>query len=70
MIGPELHAALDRGEAILLHCAGGKGRSGMVAARLLAERGVAGESAIAAVRTARPGAIETVEQEWWVAAGA
>jgi protein-tyrosine phosphatase len=61
-----LRSRLDAGENILIHCRGGVGRSGMVAARLLVEFGVDAETAIARVRAARPGAIETWEQEQWV----
>jgi hypothetical protein len=62
-----LHAFLDGDGRVLLHCHGGKGRSGMVAARLLVERGVAPAEALALVRAARPGAVETAEQEAWSA---
>lgn len=58
-----IHAALDRGEAVLVHCKGGLGRAGLVAARILVERGMAPGEAIAAVRAVRPGAVETCEQE-------
>ncbi len=68
-LSAELHALLDAGGAALLHCAGGKGRSGMVAARLLAERGLPVSEAISAVRAARPGAIETQAQEAWIGEG-
>lgn len=54
---------LRRGEAIVLHCAGGLGRSGTVAALLLIDRGVPAAEAMKLVRAARPGAIETVSQE-------
>ena len=47
----------------------GVGRSGMVAARLLCESGDDAETAIARVRAARPGAIETLEQEQWARQG-
>jgi len=51
----------------------GLGRTGMAAALLLVERGIAPEDAIAAVRRARPGAIETRGQETlvrgWTPAG-
>lgn len=60
-----LHAVLDAGGALLLHCLGGKGRSGMVAMRLLTERGMDGPSALAAIRRIRPGAVETAAQERW-----
>ena len=61
--GEALHSELSRGALIVLHCRGGLGRTGTVAARLLMERGVAAEEAIRQVREARPGAIETAEQE-------
>lgn len=64
-----LHAALDQGHPVLLHCAGGKGRSGMVALRLLTERGVESEAALAMIRDVRPGAVETEAQEAWGSAG-
>ena len=55
--------ALDRGEKIFIHCRGGLGRTGTLAARLLMARGLEPEAAIREVRAARPGAIETEEQE-------
>jgi protein-tyrosine phosphatase len=64
-LAKELHAALDAGGGVLLHCRGGLGRSGMVALRLLAERGEAPEAALARVRKARPGAVETEGQRVW-----
>jgi ADP-ribosylglycohydrolase/protein-tyrosine phosphatase len=60
--GLRLRAALRRGERVLVHCLGGRGRSGTIAARLLGELGVPAQEAIAAVRAARPGAIETSAQ--------
>jgi protein-tyrosine phosphatase len=58
-----ISSRLDRGERILIHCRGGLGRSGLVAAAVLVVRGVAPDRAIAAVRMARPGAIENGRQE-------
>jgi protein-tyrosine phosphatase len=60
--GPYFHNLLDHGSRLLIHCLGGRGRTGTVAARLLIERGAAAEQAIAAIRQARDGAIETPEQ--------
>jgi protein-tyrosine phosphatase len=68
-LSPELHAALDAGKRILVHCAGGCGRSGMVAMRLLCERGTAPDDALATVRAARPCAVEKEKQRLWAAAG-
>jgi len=63
-IGAQLREELLRGGKILIHCKGGLGRSGMIAARLLVELGAAtSEEAIRQVRASRPGAIETHAQE-------
>ena len=62
VIGPNLRSRLRQGFGIVVHCKGGLGRAGLVAARLLVELGTDPEDAIKQVRTARPGAIETHEQ--------
>ena len=61
--GLRLRAHLRQGRHVLLHCRGGLGRSGTLAARLLAELGWEPRQAVQAVRCARPGAIETRQQE-------
>ena len=66
--GPALLAWLHAGESIVLHCKGGLGRTGMIAARLLVELGCTAQESIAAVRKARAGTIETREQEAYVEA--
>ena len=63
-----LRARLRDGFNVLVHCKGGLGRAGTVAARLLIELGMTPAEAIAAVRKARPGAIETSGQETYVKA--
>ena len=62
-VAPGLRSRLRNGFDIVIHCKGGLGRAGTVAARLLVELGLAAEDAIAAVRAVRPGAIETSAQE-------
>ena len=64
--GKELCRILVDGGRIALHCRGGLGRTGMIAARLLVEFGMDPRAAIAKVRQARPGAIQTMEQEVYV----
>ncbi len=61
-LGPRLHRLVRTGRGVALHCRAGLGRSGTVAARLLIELGLPPAEAIARVRTARPGAIETAGQ--------
>ncbi len=68
VIGEGLRARLRSGFDILVHCRGGLGRGGLVAARLLIELGSKSDDAIDQVRRARPGAIETREQENYVKA--
>jgi len=59
----DLLNCLQQGERILIHCKEGVGRSGIVAARLLIESGIAADLAIKAVRKARPGSIALHSQE-------
>ena len=64
--GADLRGVVRRGGRILVHCRGGLGRAGTIAARLLVELGTSPDEAIRAVRHVRPGAIETREQERYV----
>ncbi len=64
--GAELRARLLAGERILIHCKGGLGRTGTIAARLLVEMGISPDDAILSVRRARRGAIENETQESYV----
>lgn len=61
-VGEGLRARLRDGFNILVHCKGGLGRAGTIASRLMIELGVAPKDAAARVRSARPGAIETLGQ--------
>jgi len=60
--GKELRAILRAGFSVLVHCKGGLGRAGMIAARLLIELGMDQADAVKVVRRVRPGAIETSAQ--------
>lgn len=62
-VGEGLRDRLRAGFDIVVHCKGGLGRAGMIAARLLVELGIEPDEAIGRVRAARPGAIETAAQE-------
>ncbi len=65
-MSPRLHRLLEGGGKLLIHCRGGLGRAGTIAALLLIERGMDPDQAMAQVRAARPGAIETRPQECWL----
>lgn len=60
--GERLRQRLRSGFDILVHCKGGLGRAGMIAARLMSELGVPAADAVTEVRRVRPGAIETQAQ--------
>lgn len=66
--GPILHELLKHGQSVFIHCKGGLGRAGTVAARLLVELGDDPDVAIAKVREVRRGAIDVGEQENYVRA--
>jgi ADP-ribosyl-[dinitrogen reductase] hydrolase len=60
--GEAIRSALRSGCDVLVHCKGGLGRAGTIAARLLVELGWDARAAINAVRQVRPGAIESEAQ--------
>lgn len=62
-VGVRLRKYLMFGGRVLVHCKGGLGRAGTIAARLLVELGEQPESAIDQVRLVRRKAIETGAQE-------
>ncbi len=62
-IGADLRNRLNENQTVAIHCRGGRGRAGMIAARLLVELGTDPELAILAARAAEPKAMETEVQE-------
>lgn len=67
-VGGALLRALERGESVVVHCKGGLGRAGTIAARFLVEIGEcsSGDKAMQRVREVRANAIETAGQERYV----
>jgi protein-tyrosine phosphatase len=61
-------ARLRAGERLVYHCRGGLGRAGTMAACTLMELGLTPDAALAEVRRARKGAIETSVQEAFIRA--
>jgi len=67
-VAPIIHALLEDGKHVLVHCRGGLGRAGTIAACLLVDFGIDPETAIRDVRAARKDAIQTRAQENYVRA--
>lgn len=65
VVGPQLHQRLDQGEWIAIHCKGGSGRTGILAAQILIERGVQVLQAVQQVKALRPNAfIHAVQRDY------
>lgn len=60
-----MRAALKGGGRVMIHCKGGRGRSGMAALRVMVETGENPDDALARLRAVRPGAVETEVQMAW-----
>ena len=54
--GPAIHRLLEQGKSIAVHCKGGSGRTGLVAAQILLERGEAIEPLMKRIQFIRPNA--------------
>ncbi|MBR3371841.1 MAG: hypothetical protein IKG52_14545 [Rhodobacteraceae bacterium] len=63
---PILYQRIDAGAAIALVCSYGAGRSGTIAAMMLAEYGLPMPEAVAQIRAGFPVAIESSAQERWL----
>lgn len=64
--GQILLRQIQAGAAVVIHCWGGLGRTGLVAARILVELGATPVEAVAQVRATREHTIETYAQEMYV----
>ncbi|WP_090938317.1 cyclin-dependent kinase inhibitor 3 family protein [Azotobacter beijerinckii] len=61
-----IHELLDQGRSIVIHCKGGSGRTGLIAARILIDRGLPRAEAIALVQALRPKAIQHPAHVAWI----
>ncbi len=58
---------LGEGRSIAIHCKGGSGRTGLIAARILIDRGLPRAEAVALVQALRPKAIKHPAHVAWLA---
>jgi protein-tyrosine phosphatase len=58
---------LNEGRSIAIHCKGGSGRTGLIAARILIDRGLSRAEAVALVQALRPKAIQHPAHAAWLA---
>lgn len=62
----ELQQRLHSGDTLAVHCKGGSGRTGMVAAKLMLDAGFAPEDAITAIQALRPRAFSYPAQREYI----
>lgn len=55
-VSARVHKRLDAGSSVAVHCKGGSGRTGVIAAHILIERGVSANEAMRQVKALRPNA--------------
>jgi protein-tyrosine phosphatase len=63
----QIRALLDDGRSIAIHCKGGSGRTGLIAARILIDQGIPRTAAVALVQALRPKAIQHPAHVGWLA---
>jgi len=54
--GPAIHRLIEQGKTIAVHCKGGSGRTGLVSAQILLERGESIEPVMKRIKQLRPNA--------------
>lgn len=63
----KVHALIDAGKTIAIHCKGGSGRTGLVAAQILLDRGIPLDEVIARVKAIRPNALQLPTHQEYIA---
>lgn len=63
----KIHALINAGKTIAIHCKGGSGRTGLVAAQILLERGIPLDDVITRVRAIRPNALQVPAHQEYIA---
>jgi|JI8StandDraft_2_1071088.scaffolds.fasta_scaffold05738_3 protein-tyrosine phosphatase len=63
---PHIRSLIGAGDGVAIHCRGGSGRTGLIAARILASHGAPMEEVVAAIQTLRPKALRNPAQVQWL----
>ena len=63
---PRLDRKFQEGGRVFIHCYAGLGRTGTVAALILMQYGFSARDAMQQVRAARPGSVQSFEQEFYL----
>lgn len=66
--GPAVHRLLERGKSIAVHCKGGSGRTGLITAQILLERGELAVSSMRRIQAIRPNAFSLACHREYLAA--
>jgi protein-tyrosine phosphatase len=61
-----IHALLDSGKTIAIHCKGGSGRTGLVAGQILLERGMHLDTVIEKIRALRPNSLQVPAHQTYI----
>tara|TARA_R110001583_G_scaffold6499_1_gene32786 strand:+ start:4647 stop:5159 length:513 start_codon:yes stop_codon:yes gene_type:complete len=65
--GPAIHRLLENEKSIAIHCKGGSGRTGLIAAQILLERGEALNKVVKRIQKLRPNAFNLEAQRDYIA---
>lgn len=63
----KIHALVNAGKTIAIHCKGGSGRTGLVAAQILLERGIPLDEVVSRVKAIRPNALQIPAHQEYIA---
>ncbi len=66
MWSKSIHALVDDGKTIAIHCKGGSGRTGLVAAQILLERGMPLDKVIEQIRALRPNSLQVPAHQAYI----
>lgn len=64
--GPAIHRLLEKQKSVVIHCKGGSGRTGMIAAQLLIERGEPLAAVMKHIKKLRPNAFKLAHQQNYI----